>query len=109
MKKVVSGMSHITGGGIAGNVCRSIGDDVDANIHLGRWNIPPVFDFLQQQGNIENDEMYKVFNMGIGYILIVRPTFADSIAAHLKQSGETPIVLGEITKGTGRVHLVGEY
>ena len=108
VKKVVSGMSHITGGGIAGNVCRSIGNDVDAKIHLGRWDIPLVFDFLQQQGNIEIDEMYKVFNMGIGYILIVRPAFADSIATHLKQSGESPIVLGEITKGTGMVHLVEE-
>ena len=50
--------------------------------------------------------MFRVFNMGIGYVLIVRPSFADSITTHLQELGETPIVLGEITKGSGKVHLV---
>jgi len=106
VKKVVSGMSHITGGGIAGNLCRSIGDDVDATISLDRWEIPNVFNFLQKHGNIETEEMFRVFNMGIGYALIVRPSFADSITTKLEKLGESPIVLGEITNGTGKVHLV---
>ena len=106
VKKVVSGMSHITGGGIAGNLCRSIGDDVDATISLDSWEIPNVFNFLQKHGNIETEEMFRVFNMGIGYVLIVRPSFADSITAKLEKLGESPIVLGEITNGTGKVHLV---
>ena len=105
VKKVVSGMAHITGGGIGGNVVRSIGNDVDAIIHLDRFEVPEIFSFIQTQGNIEDEEMYKVFNMGIGYILIVRPAFADSIASHLKDSGENPILLGEITKGSGKVQL----
>lgn len=105
VKKVVSGMAHITGGGIGGNVVRSIGNDVDATIHLDRFEVPSIFSFLQQQGSIDKEEMYNVFNMGIGYVLIVRPAFADSIATHLKHSGENPILLGEITKGRGRVHL----
>jgi phosphoribosylformylglycinamidine cyclo-ligase len=50
--------------------------------------------------------MFNVFNMGVGYVLIVRPAFADSIAAHLKEEGENPIVLGTITKGSGKVQLV---
>lgn len=106
VKKVVSGMSHITGGGIAGNLCRSIGDDVDATISLDSWEIPNVFNFLQKHGNIETEEMFRVFNMGIGYALIVRPSFADSITTKLEKLGESPIVLGEITNGTGKVHLV---
>jgi len=106
VKKVVSGMAHITGGGIAGNLCRSLCDEVDATVHLDRWDVPSVFTFLQHHGNIETEEMFRVFNMGIGYILIVRPSFADSITTHLQQLGESPIVLGGITTGTGKVHLV---
>lgn len=105
VKKVVSGMAHITGGGIAGNLHRSICDKVDATVHLDRWSVPRIFSFLQQHGSIETEEMFRVFNMGIGYILIVRPSFADSITTHLKQLGELPIVLGEITRGSGHVHL----
>jgi len=108
VKKVVSGMAHITGGGIGGNLNRSLSDEVDATVHLDRWEVPPVFNFLQRHGNIETNEMFRVFNMGIGYVLIVRPSFADSIVGHLKQRGEQPIVIGEITKGTGQVHLAGE-
>ena len=106
VKKVVSGMAHITGGGIAGNLCRSLCDSVDATIHLDRWETPTIFSFLQEHGNIETGEMYRVFNMGIGYILLVRPAFADSIMAHLEQLGESPIVLGEITDGSGKVHVI---
>ncbi len=105
VKKVVSGMAHITGGGIGGNLNRSLGDHVDATIHLSRWDIPAIFPFLQKHGNIQTEEMYRVFNMGIGYILIVRPAFADSIKSHLEQFGESAIVIGEITNGTGQVHL----
>jgi len=50
--------------------------------------------------------MFRVFNMGIGYVLLVRPAFADSIVSHLVQLGEAPVVLGEITKGTGKVHII---
>ena len=106
VKKVVSGMAHITGGGIGGNVCRCLCDSVDATIDLGAWEVPAVFNFLQEHGGIETNEMFHVFNMGIGYVLIVRPAFADSITAHLKDEGEHPMILGEISRGTGKVHLV---
>jgi phosphoribosylformylglycinamidine cyclo-ligase len=106
VKKVVSGMAHITGGGIAGNLCRALCDSVDATVHLNRIDVPKIFSFLQTHGNIETEEMYRVFNMGVGYILIVRPSFADSITTHLQQLGESPIMLGEITMGTGKIHLV---
>jgi phosphoribosylformylglycinamidine cyclo-ligase len=106
VKKVVSGMAHITGGGIGGNVSRCLCDSVDATINLNAWKIPAIFNFLQEHGNIETSEMFRVFNMGIGYVLIVRPSFADSITSHLEQEGESPLVLGNITSGTGMIHLV---
>ena len=98
-------MAHITGGGIAGNLCRSINKQVDAWINLDSITIPTVFDFLQKRGGVETEEMFKVFNMGIGYTIIVRPEGADSLCQHLKTSGEKPVVIGKIRTGTGKVRL----
>ena len=76
-------MAHVTGGGLPGNVNRALGDDVDAKIDAGSWEVPPIFGFLQGNGNVDDDEMMRVFNMGVGYVLIVRPTFANSIHEQL--------------------------
>ena len=105
LTKAISGMAHITGGGIAGNLCRSINKQVDAWINLDSITIPTVFDFLQKRGGVETEEMFKVFNMGIGYTMIVRPECADSLCQHLKTSGEKPVVIGKIRTGTGKVRL----
>ena len=105
VKKVVSGMAHITGGGLGGNVCRALGDDVDARIERKAWEVPAVFRFLQERGSIETDEMFRVFNMGIGYVLIVRPAFANSIERQLNKYGEDARVIGEVVKGTGQARL----
>ena len=105
VKKVVSGMAHITGGGLPGNLTRALGDDVDARIDRKAWDVPAVFTFLQKQGNVEDDEMMRVFNMGIGYVLIVRPTFAKSIISQLNKSGERTTIIGKIVEGSGQVRL----
>lgn len=105
VKKVVSGMAHITGGGLEGNLNRALHNKVDASINLKSWEIPPVFRFLQEQGGIEIEEMRRVFNMGIGYCLIVRPTFASAVKKKLERAGESVHVLGKITKGKGIVRL----
>jgi phosphoribosylformylglycinamidine cyclo-ligase len=102
-KKVVSGMAHITGSGMSGNLCRALHKKVDAVIDTKSWPVPPVFRYLQQKGNIEEAEMRRVFNMGIGYTLIVRPKFADSIKEQLEKMGERVYVIGEIAKGKGQV------
>lgn len=106
VKRIVSGMAHITGGGLAGNLSRSLPEDVDAVLHRDRWEVPPVFDFLRQQGGVDPEEMDRVFNLGVGYVLIVRPSFADSVARQLERMGERAYVIGEITKGKGQVRLV---
>lgn len=105
VKRVVSGMAHITGGGLPGNVNRALPEKLDARIDTSAWTVPPVFDFLQKHGNVARDEMFRVFNMGIGYVLIVRPTFAESIVRQLNRDGEQAQIIGEIVKGEGNVRL----
>jgi phosphoribosylformylglycinamidine cyclo-ligase len=103
VKNVISGMAHITGSGIGGNLCRALPSNLDAVIRMGSWPRPPVFDFLQKHGNVTDEEMYRIFNLGVGYCLIVRPSFADSICEQLTALGETATVIGHIAKGTGQV------
>ena len=105
VKKVVTGMAHITGSGLAANLERALHPKVDAVLERGAWPVHPVFPFLQKHGGISDEEMDNCFNMGIGFCLIVRPTFAKSIAAQLKRWGERPRVIGEVVRGTGRVRI----
>jgi phosphoribosylformylglycinamidine cyclo-ligase len=106
VKRIVSGMAHITGGGLPGNVNRALPEKLNARIKRNAWTIPPIFEFLRKHGDIDSDEMDRVFNMGIGYVLIVRPTFAESVVRQLNRAGERAEIIGEITKGKGKVDLV---
>lgn len=103
VKKVVTGMAHITGGGLPGNLNRALPSDVDALIDRDSWTVPPLFGFLQHHGGVSDDEMDRVFNLGVGYCLVVRPSFADAVARKLEKSGETVFRMGEITSGSGLV------
>ena len=98
-------MAHITGGGLPGNLCRALGPKVDAVLDPAAWTPNPIFPFLREHGNVAPDEMYRVFNMGIGYTLIVRPAFADAVCTKLARMGETAMVIGEIVKGSGDVRI----
>lgn len=103
VKQVVTAMSHITGGGLPGNMDRGIPADVDLKISRKAWTVPPIFRFLQEQGRVADEEMLRVFNLGVGYTLIVRPHFAEAVADKLTRQGETVYTLGKVTRGTGRV------
>ena len=103
VKRVVHGMAHITGGGLVGNLPRVLPRRCDAVIHKDSWPVPPVFGFLQQAGPVEEREMFRVFNMGVGYVLIVAQDFADSIEAKLRRTGQNVSRMGRITSGTGKV------
>ncbi|MFG0328447.1 MAG: phosphoribosylformylglycinamidine cyclo-ligase [Phycisphaerales bacterium] len=107
VKKIVSGMAHITGGGLPGNVCRALPEDLDAVIDASSWEVPAIFRFLQKHGGVAEDEMFRVFNMGIGFVLIVRPAFANSVTGHLRRLGETVYEIGVIERGGGGVRLEG--
>ena len=103
VKKIVSMMAHITGGGLPGNLPRVLLPDIDAVIDSNAWTVPPIFDFLQRHGNVSDEEMMRVFNMGIGYVLAVRPAFADSVLKQLTKDGEHATVIGRIETGQGQV------
>lgn len=108
VKNVVTGMAHITGSGMEGNLCRALPPNLDAVVDVNSWPVLPVFRFLQEQGNVPEKEMRRVFNMGIGYCVIVRPAFADSVAATLKKAGEKVYKIGHVVKnGTGKVIETG--
>jgi len=99
----VHGLAHITGGGITGNLPRAIPDGLEALISAQAWNRAPVFDWLQQAGNIAAEEMYRTFNCGIGMTVTVAAEHVDAALASLKASGETAAVIGEIRRGSDGV------
>ena len=105
VKRVIHGMAHITGGGLAGNIPRVLAKGCDAVIKKESWPKHKIFSFLQDKGPVEEAEMYKVFNMGIGFVLIVAEDFANSIAKKLRRLGENVYKIGRITTGAGKVIL----
>ena len=99
----VKALAHITGGGFIENIPRVLPDHLDAKIQLGSWPVPPLWDLIQQKGNIFEEEMYRVFNMGIGMVII-----ADKIKAAEIQEWipERTFVIGELVEGNKKVQLV---
>ncbi|WP_131110724.1 phosphoribosylformylglycinamidine cyclo-ligase [Sulfuricystis thermophila] len=92
----VKGMAHITGGGITGNVPRVLPENVTAVIERASWPLPPLFQWLQREGNVADDEMHRVFNCGIGMVVIVAAEDAVPAAEFLTAAGETVYRLGRI-------------
>jgi len=103
VKRVIHGMAHITGAGLPGNIPRVLPRNCDAVLKKDSWPIPAIFKFLAEKGPVEEEEMFRVFNMGIGYVLVVAEDFADSIAEKLTGYGEKVYKIGRITSGTGNV------
>ena len=94
-------LAHITGGGITENVPRVLPENTVANVKLGSWPTQPLFDWLQEEGNISDDEMLKTFNCGIGMVMCVAKERVDAVLDVLKDSGESAFVIGDITKADG--------
>jgi phosphoribosylformylglycinamidine cyclo-ligase len=92
----VKGMAHITGGGITENIPRVLPDGLTANIKKGSWTMPPLFTWLQVQGNVADLEMYKTFNCGIGMAVIVAKEHATAAQKLLQDAGETVFEIGYI-------------
>ncbi|MCC4116510.1 phosphoribosylformylglycinamidine cyclo-ligase [Aromatoleum toluclasticum] len=93
---VVKGMAHITGGGLLENVPRILGEHLTASLEASSWTLPPLFQWLKQEGNVADQEMYRVFNCGVGMVVIVSPEQADAAVANLEAAGETVYRLGRI-------------
>ena len=101
----VHAMAHITGGGITGNLPRVLPEGCRAVVRRRAWDVLPLFQVLQKHGGVEDPEMFRTFNMGIGYILVVPADRADRVTAALTGAGERVHALGEIVAGERGVEL----
>lgn len=105
VKNVVHGVAHVTGGGLAENVERILPAQLDVRIQAGSWDVPPVFSWLQQLGDVDTQEMQRVFNMGVGLVLVVSSYYADAIRRILAEQQMTSWIIGEVTDGEGKVRI----
>jgi phosphoribosylformylglycinamidine cyclo-ligase len=99
VKNVVHGIAHVTGGGIQGNLERVIPEGLYAELARDSWEIPPVFKWIQQLGDVEDEEMDRVFNLGIGLLLVVSSYYTETIQRILRGEGLESWKLGEIKAG----------
>ena len=101
------GFAHITGGGLLDNIPRVVPEGLEVRLDRRAWQRPAVFDWLQATGNIDDTEMYRTFNCGIGMTVCVPADGADRALARLATLGETATVIGEVRAGTSGVVLGG--
>lgn len=106
VKAGIKAIAHITGSGIPGNLPRVIPKNCAARISKSAWPKPPIFSLIQRLGNVAEKEMYDVFNMGIGMILVCPPTYASSVIRQLAKMKLKAYVIGRIKRGPQRVELV---
>jgi phosphoribosylformylglycinamidine cyclo-ligase len=102
----VKGLAHITGGGITENIPRVLPDGLDAEIDTSTWQQGPVFDFLQQHGNIATAEMRRTFNCGVGMVVVVSAADQDRAIARLGEHGESAWRIGQVAAGTTEVRYL---
>lgn len=97
----ILGMAHITGGGLTENVPRVLPDGLGVQIDTSVWDCPPIFTLLQRLGDVDLPEMYRTFNMGIGFVLIVHPEHVAGVSQKLTGMGEKSFVIGSVVPGEG--------
>ncbi|MCX7794165.1 MAG: phosphoribosylformylglycinamidine cyclo-ligase [Thermodesulfovibrionales bacterium] len=102
----VKGMAHITGGGVTGNLPRILPDNISAVIDKRSWNVPFIFQYLQKLGDVPEEEMFRTFNMGIGYIIVVPSGQGGKVINILKEAGYDASQIGFIEKGNKGVRYV---
>lgn len=100
----ITGMAHITGSGLPGNLPRMLPPNCDAVLRRGSWPVPPIFGLIERYGVAEG-EMYNVFNMGVGFVLSVQPRSTARVMRFLERAGESPSVIGRVRRGHGQVIL----
>jgi phosphoribosylformylglycinamidine cyclo-ligase len=102
----VHAIAHITGGGITGNLARVLGPNTDAVVHRRAWEVPRLFTEIQRLGEVNEDEMERVFNLGIGMVIAVPPMDAYRALDSLRAAGHRAVEIGQITDGDGDVRVV---
>ena len=103
VKRVIHGIAHITGGGLFDNIARIVPEGLQVVLDPATWTVPPEFDWLAQLGPIDRNEMFRVFNMGIGLVVIVRPHFVNTVERYFRRAAMATQVIGEVVRGTTRV------
>lgn len=104
----IKGMAHITGGGFIENIPRMLPDGLCAEIDYGSWPIPPIFDLLQNKGRLVRQEMFNIFNMGIGLVMAIDSEMIHPVIERLEQLGEKAYLIGRVKKGEGVVFAGGK-
>ncbi|MCP4377076.1 MAG: phosphoribosylformylglycinamidine cyclo-ligase, partial [bacterium] len=99
VKHVVKAMAHITGGGLPGNLPRVLSDGLTLRVKRNSWEVPGIFKLIAARGPVDSIEMMRVFNMGVGFVIIVAPTFVKSVMATLTKASQRCWVLGKVKKG----------
>lgn len=92
-------LAHVTGGGLTDNLPRVLPADSHAEVRVGAWEIPEIFPFLQDEGEVDDDEMLRVFNMGVGLVAVVAPDALGEIVASLRAGDQRSFVIGSVKKG----------
>lgn len=104
----VHSIAHITGGGIPGNLVRVLNETVDAVVHNGSWSVPRIFAEVQRLGDVADEEMSRVFNMGVGMVVVVAGDDVERAIDLFADAGQSASRIGEVTAGTGTVVLLDE-
>ena len=105
-KVKINGMAHITGGGFPDNLPRVLPKAVNAEIDRSSWEVPTIFKYIQNRGKVDTEEMYRVFNMGIGFVVIVPKNQVEKATNILKAQHQSYSIIGVIRKGKGIVTYV---
>jgi phosphoribosylformylglycinamidine cyclo-ligase len=103
---LIKGLAHITGGGFIDNLPRILPAKCDAIIHKSSWELPPIFQLLREKGGVDESELFQVFNMGIGMVIIVDGEKADTLLRFIRRSGQPAWLIGEIRRGGGLSRVV---
>jgi len=103
---MIKGLAHITGGGLTDNIPRILPDRTAVEIKKASWPILPVFQLMQQIGNVDEAEMYRTFNMGVGMVIVTSQSDADAVKSHLKQRDEQVFQIGRVVEGQRSVNLI---
>jgi phosphoribosylformylglycinamidine cyclo-ligase len=102
----VKGLAHVTGGGFTENIPRILPRNCQAQINVGTWPVPPIFDVLRRLGNLEFTEMYRTFNMGIGMVAVVDESKVATVVSHFRKLKEKFYVIGKVIRGDKKVVYV---
>jgi phosphoribosylformylglycinamidine cyclo-ligase len=103
---IIKGLAHITGGGLVENIPRILPEGTGVEIKRGSWPVLPIFKLLQEIGNVEDPEMFRTFNMGVGMVIVCSPSDKEAIQRHVQESGEQSYEIGRVVPGTREVAII---